>query len=81
MSNCSDFQGKTTTQAFMFQNTAIDPNVIVVAFRGTSPLDTYDWQVDVDFSWYALHYVLTFLSDYYFNLNIIFKFKLCFKIR
>lgn len=50
----NDFQGKTTTQAFMFQNTAIDPNVIVVAFRGTSPLDTYDWQVDVDFSWYEI---------------------------
>lgn len=38
----------------MFENTATDPNIIVVAFRGTSPLDTYDWQVDVDFSWYEM---------------------------
>ncbi|XP_022940183.1 uncharacterized protein LOC111445886 [Cucurbita moschata] len=51
----NDFQGKATTQAFMFQNTATDdPNIIVIAFRGTSPLDTYDWQVDADFSWYDI---------------------------
>ncbi|XP_038899591.1 triacylglycerol lipase OBL1-like [Benincasa hispida] len=50
----NDFQGKATTQAFMFENTAIDPNVIVVAFRGTSLLDSYDWQVDADFSWYEI---------------------------
>ena len=55
MSNFPDFQGKATTQAFMFQNTATDdPNIIVIAFRGTSPLDTYDWQVDADFSWYDI---------------------------
>ncbi|XP_022982230.1 uncharacterized protein LOC111481122 [Cucurbita maxima] len=51
----NDFQGKATTQAFMFENTATDnSNVVVVAFRGTSPLDSYDWQVDADFSWYDI---------------------------
>ncbi|KAL0545623.1 hypothetical protein IC582_015512 [Cucumis melo] len=50
----NDFQGKATTQAFTFENTAIDPNVVIVAFRGTSPLDAYDWQVDVDLSWYEI---------------------------
>ncbi|XP_023535957.1 uncharacterized protein LOC111797236 isoform X1 [Cucurbita pepo subsp. pepo] len=51
----NDFQNRATTQAFMFQNTASDPNIIVVAFRGTSPLDAFDWQVNVDFSWYDIH--------------------------
>ncbi|KAG6608469.1 Lipase, partial [Cucurbita argyrosperma subsp. sororia] len=38
-----------------WKNTATDdPNIIVIAFRGTSPLDTYDWQVDADFSWYDI---------------------------
>lgn len=38
----------------MFQNTASDPNMTIVAFRGTSPLDAFDWQVNVDFSWYDI---------------------------
>ncbi|XP_022940180.1 uncharacterized protein LOC111445885 isoform X1 [Cucurbita moschata] len=51
----NDFQNRATTQAFMFQNTATnDPNIIVIAFRGTSPFDTYDWQVDTDLSWYNI---------------------------
>ena len=55
VSNSSDFQNRATTQAFMFQNTATnDPNIIVIAFRGTSPFDTYDWQVDTDLSWYNI---------------------------
>ncbi|XP_050943659.1 triacylglycerol lipase OBL1-like [Cucumis melo] len=51
----NDFQSRATTQAFMFQTTASDPNITVVAFRGTTPLDAYDWQVNVDFSWYDIH--------------------------
>ncbi|CAK9317148.1 unnamed protein product [Citrullus colocynthis] len=51
----NDFQNRATTQAFMFQTTASDPNITVVAFRGTSPLDAFDWQVNVDFSWYDIH--------------------------
>lgn len=39
----------------MFQNTSTDPNITVVAFRGTSPLDAFDWQVNVDFSWYDIY--------------------------
>ncbi|KAA0064391.1 triacylglycerol lipase [Cucumis melo var. makuwa] len=48
----NDFQGKPTTQAFAFQNTANDPNVIVVAFRGSSELG--DWLVDFNVSWYNI---------------------------
>lgn len=49
---CSDFQGKPTTQVFTFQNTATDPNVIVVAFRGSSEIG--DWLVDLNVSWYNI---------------------------
>ncbi|XP_022135582.1 uncharacterized protein LOC111007494 [Momordica charantia] len=45
----NDFQNKASTQAFMFQNTATDPNVTVVAFRGTNSIDNI--MVDLNFSW------------------------------
>ncbi|XP_022152547.1 uncharacterized protein LOC111020243 [Momordica charantia] len=48
----NDFQDMGSTQVFMFQNTATDPNVTVVAFRGTT--DVYDMKVDLDFSWYEI---------------------------
>ncbi|XP_022139747.1 uncharacterized protein LOC111010582 [Momordica charantia] len=48
----NDFQNKATTQVFMFQNTATDPNVTVVAFRGSSEI--YDWMVDLNLSWYNI---------------------------
>ncbi|XP_038897372.1 triacylglycerol lipase OBL1-like [Benincasa hispida] len=48
----NDFQGKPTTQAFAFQNTAKDPNVIIVAFRGSSEIG--DWLVDFNVSWYNI---------------------------
>ncbi|KAJ9166244.1 hypothetical protein P3X46_021022 [Hevea brasiliensis] len=48
------YQRLHSTQAFMLQDTNTDPNLIVVAFRGTSPFDAYAWCTDVDISWYEL---------------------------
>ncbi|XP_022135571.1 uncharacterized protein LOC111007483 isoform X2 [Momordica charantia] len=44
------FESKARTQATMFQNTATDPNVTVVAFKGTNTI--YDAILDLNFSWY-----------------------------
>ncbi|XP_037491961.1 triacylglycerol lipase OBL1 [Jatropha curcas] len=38
----------------MVQDTKTDPNLIVVAFRGTEPFDANAWCTDFDFSWYEL---------------------------
>ncbi|KAJ0795394.1 putative triacylglycerol lipase [Helianthus annuus] len=49
----NDYQNQFTTYATMFQDT-LDPNLIVVAFRGTSPFNAKDWMTDFDISWYEL---------------------------
>jgi hypothetical protein len=50
----TDFLGQPSTQAMMFQDTRAQPNLIVVAFRGTNPFDPKAWQTDVDLSWFKL---------------------------
>lgn len=50
----NDYLGQPATQAIMFQDTMDDPNLIVVAFRGTHPFDPEDWRTDVDLSWFEL---------------------------
>ncbi|XP_030931989.1 uncharacterized protein LOC115957796 [Quercus lobata] len=50
----NDYVKDYTTQAIMFQDTRVDPNLIVVAFRGTHPFDPKAWRVDVDLSWYEI---------------------------
>ncbi|XP_059637969.1 triacylglycerol lipase OBL1-like [Cornus florida] len=53
----NDFQKKYTTQAMMFQDTSANPDLIMVAFRGTDPFDADDWVTDVDISWYDIENV------------------------
>ncbi|BFG18383.1 hypothetical protein CerSpe_046570 [Prunus speciosa] len=47
----NDYLGRDSTQAFLFQDTTSDPNLIVVAFRGTEPFDADEWSTDLDISW------------------------------
>ncbi|CAO2830896.1 unnamed protein product [Amaranthus hypochondriacus] len=47
----TEFQKKTTTQAFIMCERNTKGDKIIVAFRGTSPFDADDWSTDFDFSW------------------------------
>ncbi|XP_058221079.1 triacylglycerol lipase OBL1-like [Rhododendron vialii] len=38
----------------MFKDTTSNPNLIVVAFRGTEPFDADQWRTNIDISWYQL---------------------------
>lgn len=50
----ADFQELWSTKAIIVQDTKSEPNLIVVAFRGTEPFDADQWRTDVDISWYEL---------------------------
>lgn len=51
----AEFQRKCTTQGFMFHDKTADPDVIVIAFRGTELFDADAWCTDIDISWFELH--------------------------
>ncbi|MCL7045989.1 hypothetical protein MKW94_007332 [Papaver nudicaule] len=50
----NDYQDEASTQAFMFQDKKDDPELVVVAFRGTQPFYFDAWITDIDVSWYHL---------------------------
>ncbi|CAN4115107.1 unnamed protein product [Withania somnifera] len=48
------YEEQHSTQAIMFQDRVEDPNLVVVAFRGTDPFYANAWITDIDLSWYDL---------------------------
>ncbi|KAK9135983.1 hypothetical protein Syun_015313 [Stephania yunnanensis] len=50
----NNYQELFSTQAFMFQDKQIEPELIMVAFRGTHPFNADQWRTDIDISWYEL---------------------------
>lgn len=50
----SAYEEQYSTQATMFQDKIEEPNLVVVAFRGTSPFYADAWITDIDLSWYDL---------------------------
>lgn len=53
----NDYQKLFSVQAFLHQDKMVNPDVIVVAFRGTQPFDATAWCTDVDISWYDIQNV------------------------
>uniref|UniRef100_A0A1J3IGZ6 Lipase n=1 Tax=Noccaea caerulescens TaxID=107243 RepID=A0A1J3IGZ6_NOCCA len=48
------YQKQRSTEVIVIKDTATDPNLIVVSFRGTDPFDADDWCTDLDLSWYEI---------------------------
>ncbi|XP_047319402.1 triacylglycerol lipase OBL1-like [Impatiens glandulifera] len=54
----NDYQDKPTTQAFIFINKNVEPELTVVAFRGTETFDADAWCTDLDLSWFDLEKIM-----------------------
>ncbi|KAJ7296583.1 hypothetical protein O6H91_Y114200 [Diphasiastrum complanatum] len=50
----NESQRANATRVFLATDKKHDVEVIVVAFRGTEPFNTFDWITDIDFSWHKL---------------------------
>ncbi|KAG9129540.1 hypothetical protein Leryth_025089 [Lithospermum erythrorhizon] len=50
----NDYLDTYSTQAIIFQDKKNNPELVMVAFRGTEPFNPDDWRADVDLSWYEL---------------------------
>ncbi|KAL8141139.1 hypothetical protein V2J09_007160 [Rumex salicifolius] len=50
----NEYLGEFATQAFVFQTSTKDPDLLIISFRGTEPFDLIDWCTDVDISWYGI---------------------------
>ncbi|KAF7830617.1 Feruloyl esterase A [Senna tora] len=50
----NEYQELASTKAIIVQDSKCEPNLIVVAFRGTEPFEADQWRTDLDISWYEL---------------------------
>ncbi|KAL6504633.1 hypothetical protein OROHE_023391 [Orobanche hederae] len=48
-------RNKTRHKRSCSRDRNVDPNLIVVAFRGTEPFNADDWRTDIDISWFELN--------------------------
>ncbi|KAI4336987.1 hypothetical protein L6164_015452 [Bauhinia variegata] len=53
----ADYEEVASTKSIVVQDPRSEPNLIVVAFRGTDPFNAEQWRTDVDISWYELAHV------------------------
>ncbi|XP_050213727.1 triacylglycerol lipase OBL1-like isoform X2 [Mercurialis annua] len=50
----NEYLDEPSTPCFMLRESASDPNLVVVSFRGTNPFDANSWRTNFDISWYEL---------------------------
>lgn len=48
----AEYHQNKSTQGFIFHDKTTNPDIIIVAFRGTEPFNSDDWSTDFDISWH-----------------------------